>query len=143
MKGALPDIAKLAARTAASIEVAVSRFSRSHRYCAGADLRKAARHVVRCTAVAWREQQKKLQRVYELSRAIDDLKIEVQIADLVRAWGSKGELEANARLVNDLGRQVGGWIKALQSKGQNGSAERRIQRAPILSSRDTPQGVHP
>lgn len=52
MNDELPDIAKRAARVAAAIEEAVTRFSRKHRYSAGADLRAAARHVVRCTHAA-------------------------------------------------------------------------------------------
>lgn len=134
MRDELPDIAKLAARVAAAIEEAVSRFARRHRYTAGSDLRNAARHVVRCTGRAWHERQRKLQRVHELSAAVDELKLELTIADLVKAWGSHREMEAIVRLVNDLGRQVGGWLKALHSKGQNAQAERHAQRARTLSS---------
>ena len=135
MKDELPDIAKRAARVAASIEEAVTRFARAHRYAAGADLRNQARVVVRLTHVAWHDRQRKLQRVHELSRAVDDLKIEIQIADLVGAWGSRAELEAVGRLVHDLGRRVGGWLKALQPTGQNAPDASRAQRAPTLSAR--------
>ncbi len=136
MKDELPDIAKRAARLAAAVEDAVSlRFARRHKYAAGADLRAAAKRIVRCTYAAWHDRQRKLQRVHDLSVAVDDLKIEIQIADLVKAWGSVREMEAIARLVHDFGRQVGGWLKALQTKGQSVPAERRAQRAPILSAR--------
>ncbi len=136
MKDELPDLAKRAARVAASIEEAVTcRFARIHRFAAGADLRAQARAVVRATHVAWHDRQRKLQRVHELSRAVDDLKIEIQIADLVGAWGSRKELEAVGRLVHDLGRRVGGWIKALQPQGQNASGVTRAQRAQTLSAR--------
>lgn len=134
MKDELPDIAKRAARVAASIEEAVTRFARIHRYGAGADLRAQARMVVRCTHTAWHDRQRKLQRVHELSRAVDDLKIEIQIADLVKAWGSRGEMEAVGRLVHDLGRRVGGWLKALQPAGQNAPGVSRAQRASTLSA---------
>ena len=144
MKDELPDIAKLAARVTAAIEEAASRFARRHRYAAGSDLRNAARHVMRCAGLAWRERQRKLQRVHELSTAVDDLKIEITIADLVKAWGSHREMEAIVRLVNDLGRQVGGWLNALHSKGQNAQAERHAQRARTLSSPVAPgQGATP
>ncbi len=136
MKSELPDIAKRAAHVAAAIEQAVSRFARRHRHSAGKDLRDAARHVVRCTYRAWHSRAKKLERVHELSRAVDDLKIEINIADLVHAWGSRGELEAVSRLVHELGGRVGGWLKNLQPVGQNASGRAPAQRAPILSSRD-------
>ena len=134
MSGELPDIAKRAARVAAAIELAVTRFARKHRYAAGQDLRAKAREVVRRTHLAWHARQRKLQRVQELSTAVDDLKIEISIADLVHAWGSRAELEAVARLVHDLGGRVGGWLKNLQPTGQNAAAARQPQRAQILSA---------
>lgn len=144
MKSELPEIAKRAAHVAAAIEQAVSRFARRHRHGAGEDLRSAARYVVRCTYRAWHSRQKKLERVHELSRAVDDLKIEINIADLVHAWGSRGELEAIARLVHDLGGRVGGWLKNLQPMGQSVAAASQPQRAPILSSRNASRaGANP
>lgn len=144
MRDELPVIAKHAMRVLAAIEEAVTRFPRRHRYTAGADLRNAARHVARCVRVAWRDRQQQLARVQELSQAVDDLKLEMMLADAVKAFGSVAELGAVGRLVRDLGRQVGGWLKALQSKGQNGSADLPpVQRSQILSSRATPQGVTP
>jgi hypothetical protein len=145
VKDDLPDITKLAARVVAAIETAVTRFPRKFRYSAGGDLRAASRHVVRCAHAAWYARQRKAQLVFDLSRAVDDLKIEINIADLVKAWGSVEELEAIGRLVRDLGQQVGGWQRKLHSKGQNGAAERQPQRAQILSSRDASAsaGAHP
>jgi hypothetical protein len=140
----LPDISKLAARVAAAIEEAVSRrFARRHRYGAGGDLRNAARHVVRCCHVAWRAWDAKREAVEVLSRAVDDLKIEISIGDLVGAWGSIREMEAVIRLVDELGSKVGGWKKTLHSKGQNAAAASLPQRAPILSSRPASQGANP
>jgi hypothetical protein len=135
VKDELPDIAKRAARVAAVIESAVSRFARRHRYTTGADLRAAARQLVRCTYAAWHERSRKLQRVHELSKAVDDLKVEIQIADLIHAWGSRRELEAVGRLVTDFGGRVGGWLKKLHSMGQSAPGASRAQRAPILSAR--------
>ncbi len=134
MKDELPDIAKRAAHLAVAIEDAVTRFARKHRHQCGVDLRQRARDVLRATRTAWHDRQRKLQRVHELSRAVDDLKAEIQIADLVKAWGSIAEMEHVGRLVVDFGGRVGGWIKALQRAGQSAPAERRVQRAPILSA---------
>lgn len=136
MRDQLPPISKLAMRVAAALEEAVAHFAVKHRHGAGADLRTAAREVVRCAGKAWRERdlQLKVQAVHALSVAVDDLKIEMNIAALVKAWRSLGELEAIARLVRDLGRQVGGWQKDLDRKGQNARAARLGQRAQTLSA---------
>lgn len=143
MKKELPQIAKHTMRTLAAIEEAVTRFARRHRYSAGADLRNAARHVARCVRRAWHDRQRQLLRVRELSEAIDDLKLELMLSDAVKAFRSGAEFEAVAWLVNDLGRQVGGWLKALHSKGQNARAESPVQRVQTLSSRATPHGENP
>lgn len=144
MREELPDITKLAARVAAAIDDAVGqRFARRHRFGAGKDLTDAARHVARCCERAYRAWDDKLAQVEVLSRAVDDLKIEIRIADLVKAWGSIGEMEAIIRMVNELGGKVGGWKNTLHSKGQNAAAASQPQRAQILSSRSAPQGANP
>lgn len=135
MKDELPAIAKAAVRVVVSIDAAVSRFSRANKYTIGADLRTAARAVSRLTMAAWHDQRRKLQRVHELSSAVDDLKLEIIIADGSKAFGSDKEMEAVGRLVHELGKQVGGWLKALHSKGQSAATERQPQRARILSAR--------
>lgn len=142
MKQELPAIAKQSARVAAAIEEAVTRFQRRHKYGLGADLRGNAVQVMRTVRKAWRERSRQLQRVHELSAAVDDLKDSMMLADAVKAFGSFREFEAVSRLVNDLGRQVGGWLRALHSKGQNGQEVRpSVQRAQTLSSHDTQHRV--
>ena len=143
MNRELPPIAKLAMRVLAVVEEAVSRFPRRHRYTLGADLRAQAMQVARCVHLAWRDQYGRTRRVQDLACAIDDLKLTLQLGQAVTAFQSFGQFESIARLVNDLGRQCGGWLKQLRSKGQNGPGLPRDQRAPILSSRATPQGVTP
>jgi hypothetical protein len=145
VKQELPAISKLAIRVACAIEDAVAnRFAAKFRRNAGEDLRQAARNVVRCAEWAWRERNAKLEAVEALSRAVDDLKIEIRIADGVKAWGSIKEMEAVSRLVHDLGRQVGGWLRRLQQPmDQNAAAACQSQRVPILSSRSAPQGANP
>lgn len=144
MNRELPAIAKQAMRAQACIEEAVTRFPRRHRYLIGQDLRAQAMRVARCVHKAWRERSRQLQRVHELSEAVDDLKLTLQLCDAVKAFRSLGEFEAVARVVSDLGRQCGGWLKQLHSKGQNDRAETPPgQRAQILSSRAAPQGATP
>lgn len=143
MSRELPRIAKAAAQIRAALEESVSRFARKNRYSVGTDLRNAAREVCRRTFIAWRDRQRQLIQVRELSVSIDDLKLEMMLAKDVGAFRSDQEFEAVARLVTDLGRQCGGWLKELSRAGQNGKGNPPGQRAPILSSRDTSQGVNP
>jgi hypothetical protein len=131
----LPPIARLAARILACVEEAVMRFPRYHRYTVGADLRQQAMDVVRAVHRAWRDPDRKLERVCELVESIDNLKISMQLGSQLHAFKNFREFEAISRLVNDLGRQSGGWLKGLQAKGQNAGVQDPSQRASILSSR--------
>lgn len=136
MRSELPTIAKTAARLRAAIETAWVRCARRHKYGIGKDLRDQATRVSRCVLRAWRDRNNQLQRVRELIVAIDDLKISVQLAKDVAAFASFDEFEAIVRLLDDVGRQSGGWLKKLHSASQNAPAANPLeQRAPILSSR--------
>lgn len=129
-----PPIARLSHRILTDVETAVRRFPRFHKYSVGADLRAHAMQVARCVHKAWRDAEQRLHRVMEVCSAVDDLKISMQLAKQVRAFGSFAEFEAVARLVNELGQQSGGWLKKLQSKGQNEQVLEPAQRAQILST---------
>jgi len=135
VRSELPPIAKAAARIRATIEESVNRFARVHRYSVGADLRDRARVVVRCSLTAWRDRQRQLFRARELSQAIDDLKTDLMLAQDVSAFRSGNEFEDRARMVRDLGRQCGGWLKELEKKGQNVAVNPPRQRAHALSGR--------
>jgi hypothetical protein len=130
-----PPIARLSHRILADVENAVRRFPRFHKYSIGADLRAHAMQIARCIHKAWRDPEHRLARVMELCSAVDDLKISMQLGKAVKAFGSFAEFEALAKLVNELGQQSGGWLKSLQSKGQNADAREQPQRAQILSTR--------
>jgi hypothetical protein len=130
-----PPIARLSHRILADVENAVRRFPRFHKYSVGADLRAGAMQVARSFHKAWRDQDQRLARVLELCGAVDDLKISLQLAKEVKAFGGFAEFEALAKLINALGAQSGGWLKSLQSKGQNAEAREPAQRAQILSTR--------
>lgn len=136
MRSELPAIAKTAARLRAAIETAWVRCARKHKYGIGTDLRDQATAVSRCVLRAWRDRNHQMQRVREVVIAIDDLKITVQLAKDVAAFASFDEFEVIARLVDDVGRQSGGWLKRLHSQSQNAQAALPLeQRAQILSSR--------
>jgi hypothetical protein len=142
MNRELPAIAKQAARVLAAVDDAVRRFNRAHKYQVGADLRRDAMQVSRYVSMAWHDRGRQLQCVHDLAGAIDCLKISMMLGKDVGAFRSFGEFEALVRLISDLGKQCGGWQKALQSKGQNGQGNPPGQRAPILSSRTACKGQH-
>lgn len=143
MRSPLPPIVKSAARVTAVIEEAVSRFPRRHRYTAGADLRQAAREVNRRAHYAWRDRQRQLERVRDLALTVDNLKLELQLSNDISAFVSFAQFEMIAELVSGLGRQVGGWLKALRNSGQNEHRHGDAQRAPTLSSLSAPRGANP
>jgi hypothetical protein len=129
-----PTVVKLAERLLVEIEQAVRRFPRYHKYAVGAELRAQMRDVVRCANRAWRDMQGRDRWLSQLSYAVDDLKLSLQLAKQVQAFTSFKQFEALARLVSDLGRQCGGWCKQ-HSSGQNRRASSPGERAQILSSR--------
>lgn len=134
----MPPIAKAALRVRILIEGAVSRFARQHRYLSGSDLRVAAKDVIVAVRQAWRDPARRLERVQQLAEAVDSLKEQLQLAQGVHAFGSFREFEAIAKEVNALGRQCGGWLRQLQTKGQNPSGPAPAERAMTLSARTAP-----
>ncbi len=134
MTHALPPIVKLAESLLVSIEQAVRRFARYHRYSVGADLRTQTMAVARLAHRAWRDRASKAAWVEQLVRAVDDLKLTMQLAKQVHAFASFAQFEALARVAADLGRQVGGWRKQLHPTGQNGAAIAPLQCAQRLST---------
>lgn len=119
----------------ADLEIAVARFPRAHRYTLGSDLRAQAMAVTRLAHRAWRGRSEQLARIGELSDAIDDLKLRMQLGCMVDAFVSFAQFEMLAREVSDLGRQCGGWRKQRGATGQNEQPSAAAQRPLILSSR--------
>jgi hypothetical protein len=143
MSRELPPIAKHAMRVLVALEDATGRFPHRHKYRLGDDLRGQAMEVARAVRRAWQDREHQVERVRELDTAIDNLKLSMQLADEVHAFRSTAEFESIARLVSELGRQCGGWLKRLQSKGQNVTGADRAQSALILSARTASCEAHP
>lgn len=140
----LPDIAKAAARIRRVIEEAVTRFPRKDRYSVGLDVRNRSREVVRLTIEAWRQPQRRLLKVRELSIAIDALKLDLMLATDINAFRGPSEAEALGREIKLLGEQCGGWLKELHRKGQNRTGKPPAERAQILSGHPASgQGANP
>lgn len=130
----LPQIVKSAERFMADVELATARFPRAHRYTLGSDLRKNAMEIARLAHRAWRDRKASLD---ELSDAIDDLKLRLQLGQQVKAFVSFAQFETLARALNDLGRQCGGWRKQRRSVNRQNAqpSSAAEQRPSILSSR--------
>jgi hypothetical protein len=136
MTSAAPPIVQLAGRVMREIEEIVRGFPRYHKYTTGTRLRDLAFSVTRCAHRAWRDQGRRAEWVSKLVFAIDDLKFSVQAAKDGRAFKSFAQFEELARILNDLGRQCGGWQKQQQRlNGQNRTGSARAGRAEILSAR--------
>jgi hypothetical protein len=135
MRSGIPQVVKDAQRLRAGVEEAFVRMKRRHKYLSGADVRAAAKRVVVLALRAWRDRENRLALARELGHAVDELKLELQLAKDINAFGSFREFEAIARLAHEVGKQSGGWLRSLQPKGQNAEADQPpAQRAQTLSS---------
>ncbi len=138
----LPKIVKDAARVRAMVEEAVVRMHIKHRHLSGTEIRAAAFRVVRSALAVWRAKGNQLPLMRALGESIDDLKLHLQLAKDVNAFRSWKEFEALVRLVDEVGRQSGGWLKRRIEQGQNArAATPRAQRAQTLSSRPASPGA--
>lgn len=117
-----------------AMAAAVSQWPRKHRYLSGTDLRRAAMRVAKRAQRAWRARDDKPERVARLVRAVDAVKINLQLGMRLRAFRSFAQFEALARVAADLGRQAGGWHRQLNPKGQNRAAPPPPERAQTLST---------
>ena len=137
-----PPIVKLAERVLLALEQAVQGFSRMHKYAIGAELRENAREVWRAAQRAWRDSAGRGEHLSSLVERVDELKLNMQLAQQLRAFSGFAQFEAIAKPVSDLGRQCGGWQKSHLS-GQNRQTQAPAGRAQILSARGTSAEVHP
>ena len=102
---------------AVRMERAVARFPRAHRYALGSDLRSAARQVCRAIVAANAARDERPQRVEALAWRIDDLRLLIQLGKELRVFASFAEFEDIARSLAELGKQCGGWLRAVRAKG--------------------------
>jgi hypothetical protein len=143
MTASIPPIVKLAERVLVGVEQAACGFPRKHRYTLGSDLRKQAMGVARLTHRAWRDHAGRRSWLKQLTQAVDDLQLTIDIGCQLRAFRSFGQFEDLARLAKDLGKQCGGWHrhqKEQHPQGQNAPAGSPSQRAKTLSTRAARSG---
>ena len=143
MRNQLPLLANLCRRLRADLELAVASFDRYHRYASGQDLRTQAKRLAVLVDRAWHRPQERLAWVEQLVDAVDDFKLDMQLAADVKAFASIKQFEALQLQVEQLGMQCGGWHRDLKNhpKGQNPAPRAAPERAKILSTRDAPQGA--
>jgi len=116
---ALPPIVRTASGLTRDIEKAVTRFAHSQKYVIGAQLRRRAMKVWETAQQAWIERDRQAHLVRKLVKRVDKLRLTMQLAKELHAFGSFAEFESLSRDLSNLGRQVGGWNKQLNPKGQN------------------------
>ena len=111
------------------------RFPRKHQHVVGEQLRRRAMKVWDTAQRAWIERDQQQRLVGMLVRRVDRLRLTMQLAKELQAYGSFAEFEALARSLAELGRMVGGWDKKLNPKGQNLPARAPAERTMTLSTR--------
>jgi hypothetical protein len=132
----LPPIVKCAEHVLSEVEKAFATMKRKYRYPFGNDLRQAAYGVVKAALLAWHDRANIARQIERLDWAVRGLKVRLQVACNIRAFASFAQFEALARLVHDLGRQVGGWKRQHHPQSQNGGrVSPGHQRAMTLSAR--------
>lgn len=133
-----PAIVKASESLLVSIELAVERFARKHKFQVGGEMRTDARSVAKLARKAWRNSS--AESLERLSDAIDDLKLSLNTALGVQAM-SFATFESLALPANSLGRQCGGWQKK-HLKGQSRGAHAPHGSASILSAGDASKGAN-
>ncbi|MDP2903621.1 MAG: four helix bundle protein [Methylovulum sp.] len=101
------------------IEQAVKHFPRYHKYTLGSELRTQAMLICRLTGRAWRDKSSAQHWLEKLVPAVDDLKIQLQLAKELQVFRNFAEFERLATLTVDVGKQSGGWLRRLQVSSQS------------------------
>jgi len=135
-QAAVPPIVRLAETILLECETVVRGFSRYHKYTIGTDIRQQAMHILRLAHRAWRLRKQQAELVRQLVWAVDDLKMSLQLGKQLAAFRSFVQFEQLAIRVLDLGRQCGGWLRALGRNAAATSAHPSTAPVPVVA----PQG---
>lgn len=98
-----------------AMELAVRHFPRYHKYTLGSELRAQTLKICRLVGRAWRDKPRAQYWLERLIPAIDDLKIQLQLAKELKVFRNFAEFEQLATLVHEVGKQSGGWLRRLQT----------------------------
>jgi hypothetical protein len=112
---ALPPVYRDIKRLVKLVEEAVCRFGRYYKYTLGTDLRQQAMKLMRLVHRAWRDKAHQLTHLQNLLWVLDDFRLTLQLAKELAVFNSFATFEALALLTGQIGKQCGGWFKALQA----------------------------
>ena len=107
-----PPIWRLANQMLLAVELAARRFPRYHKYSLGTEMRHQALRVLQSIHRAEsRRQRGRIRALQTLVEAIDDLKIQIQLARQLNCYASHTEFQRLAEMAVELGRQGRGWYR--------------------------------
>jgi hypothetical protein len=96
------------------IECAVRHFPRYHKYTLGSEMRSQAMLICRLVSRAWHHKSQAQRLLSELTEAVDDMKIQVQLVKELHAWRNFAEFQRIVELLVSVGKQSGGWHRRVR-----------------------------
>lgn len=97
-------------------EQTVRHFPRYHKYTLGSELRTQVFKINQLIARAWQYKNQAEYYLKRVIRAIDDLKIQLQLAKELQVFRNFAEFQRLAELTISLGKQSGGWLRRLAKR---------------------------
>jgi hypothetical protein len=97
-------------------EQIVRHFPRYHKYTLGSELRSQVFKINQLIARAWQYKEQTTYYLKRVIRAIDDLKIQLQLAKELQVFRNFTEFQRLAELSLSLGKQSGGWQRRLTKR---------------------------
>ncbi len=97
-------------------EQIVRHFPRYHKYTLGSELRTQVFKINQLLARAWQYKEQTQYYLQRVIRAIDDLKIQLQLAKELQVFRNFAEFQRLAELTISLGKQSGGWLRRLAKR---------------------------
>ena len=95
------------------IEQVVRHFPRYHKYTLGTEMRQQAMRICQLIQRAWNDKAQAKQHLETLVLAVDDLKIQIQLAKELHVFRNFAEFERLSRQAVGIGRQSGGWLRKI------------------------------
>ena len=115
-KPVLPPLYHLAKRLLILVEQKVRHFERYHKYTIGSDLRRQAMQIMRKIHRA--TYNRNLENVSKLLYEIEEFKITLQLAKDIKAFKSLLQFNEIADLAVEMGKQCGGWHRAIKHQAK-------------------------